>query len=259
MANPIYYYDGIEDATLAYSATEDTDFTVENLKNRNKNTFFKDTAIAAATVNLVIDFGAARSCDSIVLGNYIATAVIRANLKLEAHSADAWVGAQTEIFADQDIHTTTLDDDAVAFSAQSFRYWRLVFDDSLGNNLTDLQIAIILLGTKLSHTVNRNWGMHESRLSNVSSRMTKGGQDFTNKNGENKRVFSMNWADIEETQKDNIMTWLETVFNNYLPFYLDINGDGNEILVRKQAPQGGVQDKDFQVYDTDRLTLVEVL
>lgn len=257
MANPIFYYDGLEDATLVYSATEDAGFTVENLKNRNKNTFFKDSGIGAASVNIVIDFGVAKSCDSIMLGNFLATSADAAQIKVEAHSADVWVGAQTVALSVQLIDTSSLTDTAFSFSAQNFRYWRILFSDISAGNLTNLQFAIILLGTKLSHTVRHNWTMFQGWLSNVGLRGTKGGQSFANKNGANKRVWALNWEDIEETHKGNMLTWIDTVCNNYLPFYLDVDGDGTEYLVRKQGVQGGVIDKDFQVYDSDRITVVE--
>ncbi len=256
MANPIFYYDGIEDATLAYSATEDTDFTVENLKNRNKNTFFKDTSLGVPGANLVIDLGVARSCDSIMLGNYLATSDGVVQLTLECHTSDAW-GAPTTAFSNELIGVNLLTDKAISFSAQNFRYWRLVFDDDAAGDLINLQFAIILLGTKLSHTVRHNWSMFQGRLSNVGLRSTKGGQSFANKNGANKRVWSFNWEDIEETHKGNLLTWIETVCNNFLPFYMDIDGDGNEFLVRKQGVQGGVTDKDFQVYSSDKITVIE--
>lgn len=258
MANPIYYYDGLEDAILTYSATEDTGFTAENLKDRYKNTFFKDTAMGVPIVTIVIDFGSAKSCDSIVLGNYLATADNNFNFTLECNSADAW-GAPTTALATVAIGSATLTDAVFSFSAQNFRYWRMVFNDSGAGDVLNIQIAIILLGTKLSHTVNRNWGAFDGRLSNISLRTTKGGVTFSNKNGEKRKIYEMFWEDVGNTHRGNIMTWLETVDNNYLPFYLDYLGDGTLLLMRKQGVQGGLRDKDFQVEDTDRFTFIEQL
>jgi hypothetical protein len=262
MANPIYYYDGLEDATLTYSGTEDTDFTVENLKNRNKNTFFKDTDVAANSVTLDIDFGANRTCDHILFGNYLATAVgalESCDIDLDRSDTGAFGGEETSVIADETIDSSSLTDTVVAFSSATDRYWRITFKHSAAGNLDDLQFAIILLGTKLNHTVNRNWGMYEGRLSNVSMIITKGGVEFSNKNGNNRKIYEMFWEDIGNTHRGNIMTWLETVCNNHLPFYLDVEGDGTLLLVRKRGIQGGVRDKDYQVEDTDRFTFVEQL
>ena len=157
MSNYELYAQSIDDAVLAYSATEDTNYPITNIQDRNKNTFMKDTAIAAATVNIVIDFGAARSCNYIFLGSYIATAADAAQMRLEAHTADVWVGAQTVALANTLIDSSSLVDKLMAFTAQNFRYWRMVFTDISAGNLTDLQFGTVFLGTKW------NWA-HEPEL-----------------------------------------------------------------------------------------------
>lgn len=218
MSNFEIYAQSIDDATLAYSATEDTSFPITNVQDRNINTFMKDTAIAAATVNIVIDLGAARSCDFILLGNYIATAADSALMKLECHSADAWVGAQTEAFAATAVDTATLADKLITFSAQNFRYWRMVFTDLSAGNLTDLQFGTIFLGT------HWNWA-HEPELNpledsgyNVTTNRSAGGSTFGQiANTTVRRVWNVPLKFISSAEKTKHETWRDTVF-------MDLNG-----------------------------------
>jgi len=262
MSNFEIYAQSIDDATLAYSATEDTGFPITNMQDRNIQTFFKDSTIAAATVNLVIDFGAARACDSIVLGNYIATAALRANLTLEAHSADAWVGAQTELFADQDIHTATLLDDQISFGSQSFRYWRLVFDDAIGGDLTDLQFGTIFLGT------HWNWA-HEPELTlleesghDVTINRAAGGSTYSQiANTTVRRKWNIPLEYIVAAEKTKHETFRDTIFPgddlSRYPYYWS-NDNGTTLYYSRYQGRLSLEQQAYQVWKANHVFVEEL-
>ena len=255
MANPIFYSEALEDATLTYSATEDAANPIENVQDRNVNTIFKDTTISA-NVNIVIDLGAVRACDYIFLGNYQADGAAVANLTVQANSSDSWPG--TEALAATNIETAgSYTDKLMTFSTQSFQWWRLVFEGS-STVMTNLFISNIFLGTSFQPSLNRNWGMREGRLSNITQRQTHGAQQFTNKNGAIRKTWSgMSYQDIQETQKDNTLTLIQNVENNHKPLYFDPIGDGTEYFVRMQESEHGLNDSDFQNYNSDPIRFIE--
>jgi hypothetical protein len=256
MSNMEFYSESLDDGTLTYSATEDTNYPVENIQDRNINTFFKDSAIGAATVNIVIDLGAARSCNSIVLGNYIATAANAARLKLECHSADAWVGAQTEAFAETEIEASALTDKVITFSAQSFRYWRMVFDDEAAGNLTDLQFGCVFLGTEW------NWA-HEPEL----RKPDESGYNVTVNEADEarygqtagvtaRRIWGVPYDWIESAEKTKIETFRDNIFmdnRNGLsryPFYFTDDGGTTFYFARARGKLSLVQ-RAYQVWRTN--------
>ena len=65
------YHQSLDSATLTYSGTPDTDYPITNVQDRNKGTYFKDTTPGGASFSIKIDFGVSRTCDYLLLGNYV--------------------------------------------------------------------------------------------------------------------------------------------------------------------------------------------
>lgn len=258
MSNFEIYAQSIDDAVLAYSVTEDTNFPITNIQDKNIKTFMKDTAIAAATVNIVIDLGAARSCDFILLGNYLATSADNVLLKLECHTADAW-GGPTTAFSATAINSASLTDKLITFSAQNFRYWRLVFTDLSAGNLTDLQFGTIFLGT------HWNWA-HEPELTlledsgyNVTTNRAAGGSTFGQiANTTVRRRWNVPLKWISAAEKVLHETWRDTIFmdlNGGLsrhPFYYSID-NGTTILFSRYRGKLNLRQHAYQQWETNHV------
>jgi hypothetical protein len=249
MGNPIYYYESIEDATITVTG-EASGFPKENMQDRNENTKWKAADNNAQNVN--IDYGSNLTADSIVVGgNNFA-------------SIGAWMKAYySDNGSDYTQANGTITIPAtrqlITFSSETHRYWRITaaFESPPGSG--PAQIGTIFIGTKLSHTINREWGLRQAWLSNVSARETIGNRVFTNKNGEDRRTWAYRFADVGETQRGNILTHVNTVNNMHKPFYVDLEADGTEYLVRQMGLESGLTDKNYQIYDSDVVRLVEEL
>ena len=87
-----FYYESIDDATLTYTGTPATGYPVTNLQDRNETTLFRDT-IGAATLCIEMDFGAAVTCGSLILGGVDGSAT--AKYVLQGASNDSFT---TDVF-----------------------------------------------------------------------------------------------------------------------------------------------------------------
>lgn len=245
MANFSYYYKSLDSATLTYSATEDSGYDVDNIKDRNINTFFKDSAIAANIVNIVVDFGAddERDCDYIVLGNYLATAVGADIARLGLQSADdaAFTVNLDTYFSAEDIDSSSLTTHIKTFTANGTprRYWKIVFQASGGANLTDLQVGTIFLGEAFNHTHDPDiLPASEGRGYSVANAEALGGQRFSNIfNTTVRKNWNYEYHGIGSTFKTNFETWADGIytadsgFSRY-PFYFTDDAGSTLYYVR---------------------------
>ncbi len=234
MSNYEFYAQSLDDAVLTYSATEDTNFPVTNIQDRNIQTFFKDTNAGANSVNIEIDLGASRTCDYIFLGNYIANTVDgneRAEMDLERSATGAFGGEETVVFADELIDSDSLTDFLKTFSSAGNRYWRIIFHSDDPGNLDDLQFGTIFLGTLW------NWA-HEPELRTpeesgypVTGNQAGGGSRFSQiANTTVRRKWNIPLKFIIESEKVKHETFRDQIFidegggfSRY-PFYFTDDG-----------------------------------
>ena len=244
MANFSYYYQSLDSATLTYSATEDSGFDVDNIKDRNINTFFKDTNIGVTSINVVIDFGAsdARACDSIILGNYIATSTDDV-VWLAVQSADdagMSVNATTHVNT-QEIQSSSLTDYIKTFTAPAAvrRYWKITIADDASDNLDDVQIGTVFLGAAFDHDHDPDiLPASEGRGYAVANAEALGGTRFSNIfNTTVRRNWSFEYHGIGTTFKANFESWADGVFVNAngfsrYPFYFTDDSGSTLYYVR---------------------------
>lgn len=224
----ILYHQSIEGATLTYSATEDTNYPDTNMQDRYINTFMKDTAIGADDITLEIDFGSARNCDYILLGNYIATAGTTCLLDLDGSATGAFGGEETNIFTGTSINSATLTNKLITAGfdsgGESFQYWLLTFNDVDNVSVTDLQIGTIYLGLKitLSHSPQPEIGESNDYLVNTNQGVG-GIRAGSIDNTDLRRLWSYPWKYLNETDKTNLETFRDSIFMNKgfsrYPFY----------------------------------------
>lgn len=207
------YHQSIEGATLTYSATADTNYPATNMQDRYKNTFMKDTAIAAASITIDIDFGATRACNHIILGNYLATGDGHPELTLQRDD-NAGYTSPTTVFASEDISSTTLTNHLKIFGSATDRYWRLSIADDI-TNLINLQIGTIYLGTSISisHSPELDVAQSADYLVNVNQGVG-GIRSGSIDNTTVRRLWSYPWKLLSETDKTNLETFRDSVYMN---------------------------------------------
>lgn len=243
MADYKYYYHSLDDVTLTYSATEDTGFDIENITDRNINTFFKDSNVAVTSVNFIIDFGAGvtRNADYIILGNYIATSTDDIVwLKVESADDAAFSVNNVTHVTDEPITASSLTTFIKTWTAGTARrYWRVTIQDDAGSNLDDVQIGVVFLGLDFEHGHDPDiLPMNEGRDYEVTSAQADGGSRFTNIfNTTVRRNWNHEYHAIGTTFKTNFESWADEVYvssngiSRY-PFYFTNDGGTTLYYVR---------------------------
>lgn len=118
---------------------------VLNLSDRG--TFFR-SGVDTTSVNIRCDFGTATTMTAFVIGDHNLTDA--ATITLEANPTDSWGSpAYTQ--------AVTLRDLAYLYLNESYRYWRVVVDDST-NATGYIEIGLLYAGEYLELTQNADWG-----------------------------------------------------------------------------------------------------
>jgi hypothetical protein len=217
-----FYADGIDGKTLTYSATEDTGFDIENVQDRNKNTLFKDTAIAAANVTIDIDFGASKTCDYLLLGTYlISTDTDDLKVKVE-HDNDSDYSSSTTVYDGTGFEGLT--NHVQNITSGGNRYWRITFYDAAAGDLVNMQIGNILLGARFDLSKNPELISNLESGYIVDNRETTGGFRRSNiSNTTIRKIWDYNWKYVTETEKGNYETWRDLIYMSTglsrYPFY----------------------------------------
>uniref|UniRef100_A0A6H1ZPX3 Uncharacterized protein n=2 Tax=viral metagenome TaxID=1070528 RepID=A0A6H1ZPX3_9ZZZZ len=210
------YHQSIESATLTYSATADTNYPATNMQDRYKNTFFKDTGIGA-DCDIKIDFGANRTCDYILLGNYFAIPDGGTTLTIDLQRDDnAGFASPTTVFSTENIYSATLTKKLKTFTSCTDRYWRILFKSNTGvTEVDNLQIGTIFLGTAitLSHSPELDVAQSADYLVNVNQGVG-GIRSGSIDNTTVRRLWSYPWKLLSETDKTNLQTFRDSVYMN---------------------------------------------
>lgn len=199
------YYEGIESATLSYDGTANSGYPETNLQDRNKNTLFQDTVLAAGN-SLTIDLGSARACNYVTLINYSNQS--DTVLKLE-YSADnvsyftAFFNFDVSGAGNQIINT---------FSSKTKRYWKLTFSDVAIATSKTISMGAILLGTIFETSTNPDINEQYSLYFSTKSAESIGGNRFSSTNfADFREKISLNWQYINETEREKWRNLFETV------------------------------------------------
>ena len=207
---------GIDGATLTYTGA-DTGYPITNIQDRNKNTFFKDSAIGANTIDLEIDFGENTTCDFIFLGNYLATADNTARIDVHHDDNDSF-SSPTTVLSNSEIDSATLTDKYIAITSGGERYWRIHFEDSAAGDLINLQIGYILMGAKYDLDHNPEYEIPEESGYNIAVKEAAGGARFSQiSNTTKRRIWEYQYKAINTTEKTALETWRDNIF-------MDLNG-----------------------------------
>jgi len=147
VAGPAYLStNGLATSTALSSSTEDTLFPRDNIKDLVAGNPFKWTE-SAGGIHFEIDFGAARSNDTLAIINHNFPTGTTFLLKADATTPPTTVRA-TPIFKEFNIW--------IGFAAVSMRYWRL--EVTLGAGAPIAEIGELYLGTRVDLTSRRSFG-----------------------------------------------------------------------------------------------------
>lgn len=245
MANPIFYYRAADEASSISVTSEETDYPKENLQDRSERTLWKATS--NADQNLDIDWGSATACDYVILGGHNLYSVGATVTVKYSDDASTYYTAGSGVPASNDPFLIT-------FSSASHRYWRIV----LSSGSAAYQAATLFIGSKFSHTINKDYGMNFGRAVGVELRETKGGQRRSNLNADPRKIWEFAFTYFEETHKNNFLTWAQDGKLSHLPFYFDPDGSGDLYFVRYMKNEFLMQDQNYQIYNTkDAIRLEE--
>jgi len=240
MSNVIFYYSGIDSATLTYSATETTNYPKENLQDRNKNTSMRDTSLGPFDCNLIIDLGSGitRTPDYLILGNYIFQSNGNTLITFQYSATGAFGGEQGDAFTDENCEAATLTDKLKTFTATSaYRYWRLLVEDSNVTQITSIQLANLFFGTKWEHNHDPEIGIAKGRYYESIINESAGGNRFSQiTNTTKRRSWDYDFKYITAAERANWETWIDAVYagNKYshYPFYFSDDAGTTLYFVR---------------------------
>lgn len=201
--------DNLKGATLTLSGSwaEDADFPKANLacQRISKRAGF-DTAKSG---EIVIDLGQAGQASVIALMNHNLTS--GASVSIQGNSSDLWTAppfSQSLSFRALDMYDI--------FTAETWRYWRLVVDDST-RPVADIRIGELILGTLVELDRNYDWDLKEDQSYKNIVHETEGG-NFWSYELFDRKSWTMKFSDLTSLQLSEIKTLMETLRGNAYPF-----------------------------------------
>jgi len=193
--------------TVTGAWLEDADFGKANLAcgRMSKRAGF-DTGKSG---EIVIDPGQANQASVIALMNHNLTS--GATVTIQGNSSDLWTSppfSQSLSFKAPDMYDM--------FTAETWRYWRLVVDDS-ARPLADIKIGELILGTLTELDRNYDWDLKEEQIYKNIVHETEGG-NFWSYELFDRKSWTMKFSDLTGSQLGEIKALMETVRGNAYPF-----------------------------------------
>jgi hypothetical protein len=217
MSAPAFYYCRLADYTLTMSLTEDTSYPLANLKDYFADSLWKSSASTAGQT-LVVDFGAARSCNYIVLDNTNIgswTTVVLEAADDSGFTTNVATPISNIVGAGTAAYNTTAG--AYEFSAVSRRYWRLRFA-TIG---AIPQIGSLYLGTRLTFETEQEWGFRlDAPTFQTVEAIALDGRIRNSQSIKGRRVHELTFRYHSDTFRSAYETFLATVRGKLFPFYV---------------------------------------
>ncbi len=207
MANVFFYYEGIETATLTASGGGDTD----NLLDRNPT--HKWTSGSLLAQSLVIDFGSARACDSIVLDGTNWDNLAEPPLIISLLSSP-----DNSIWTSRGTFTIASGSQILTFTSASVRYWKINFDSGLA---TYPQIGNIILGAKIEMTTPYDSGFSKSRKFATNKSRAIDGTLYSSQIYTGADNYNFRFSNITNTLSGYLNTLYNSVRGGLYPFYFN--------------------------------------
>lgn len=223
MANLIFAYQDLSRYTLSATST-DASFPLSNLQTYYADDLWKSASTSAQT--LVLDFGAATSCDYLVLENYAfgnADSVVLqgANDSIFTSGVTTVIGAGT---IDPAV-TPSPNPAYFSFTATSRRYWRLSVAIATPPLAAVPYVGNIFLGSKLDMGYSYDFPyVSLNKIFSTVSAEALDGRLRTAQSFGGRTIFELKLTNLPDTTKTSFQTFINTVRGALRPFYfLDYN------------------------------------
>lgn len=223
MANAIFAYQDLSLYTLSATST-DSSFPLTNIQ-----TYFADqvwkSASTAANQTLVIDFGAVKTCDFLVLDGFAsgnADSVV-----LEADTVSNFASAVTVIAAGIiDPSLTPTSPAYFSFSSTSKRYWRLRYVLSAGSLAAVPYVGNLYLGAKMDFGYAYSFPYKNTNRSyETVEKKALDGRIRTSQPYAGRKTWEFDITTLPDATKVLFQTFFQTVRGKMRPFYfVDFDG-----------------------------------
>ena len=181
----IFMAHGIDNATLTLDAgTAHASYPLDNLLSRVIGKQFRTANGSATTIQIEFDFGANRTCDSIIVAN--TNYDVDEGGTLFVGAADNGADYDVELLDAYTFSTGNVWSFYTTFTETTKRYWRLTLT-SFAANAADY-IGQIFLGMRYETPYNSDYNFNKGFQYGIQSNPTRGGVDLRYKNHAKKYV-----------------------------------------------------------------------
>ena len=261
MSNFEIYAQSIDDAVLTVNTiTEDTDFPLTNLQDRDENTLMK-AGNANTSGYIQIDLGADRAVDYILLGNHNYTVTSVGIVVSYCNDNDGTFNNEVALVGEvgglvyHDYVSANLDRWYETFTSVTKRYYRLYLE-AMGA-ATNQEIGTIFMGAQWNWAHEPELTLREDSGYNVTINEAAGGSRFSQiANTTVRRVYNIPLEYIVAAEKTKHETWRDNIFmGNGLsryPFYWSID---NGVTIEFARYQGklNLEQQAYQVWKTNHV------
>lgn len=252
MANVKFIHQALEGKTLTMDASENPTYPMSNLKDRNPLTLWKGPG-TAQNQWLTIDFGAIRTCDTIIVGNHnFTTLAVNVGIDLRA-STDNFSSSNVEIVHDLTAANGTSETEFA--STALYRYWRIKFSSTVALGAIP-QIGNLFLGARADLSLPYNRGLkHGESYQTSFSRAIDTTPYMSQNTNDGLETWNFNWSNLGNTDKNSFLTLYNSVRGRLYPFYfIDTDGTTIRLVILKSDINLMVQ-KHYQIHDTPEVQI----
>jgi hypothetical protein len=268
MSNFEIYAQSIDSASITVNTiTEDTDFPLTNLQDRDENTLMK-AGNANTSGYLQIDLGADRAIDYVILGNHNYTDTGKGIVISYCDDNDgtfatevAPVGAVGPVVY-HDYTSGDADRWFETFSSATKRYWR-IYLEAMGA-ATNQEIGTIFMGAQWNWAHEPELTLSEGSGYNVTTNRAAGGSTFGQiANTTVRRVWNVPLKFISSSEKTLHETWRDTVFMDEggglsrYPYYFS-QDNGTTLLFSRYQGKLNLRQHAYQQWETNHVFVEEL-
>lgn len=205
-----FYSSNLVDQSTVTASTENAFFPVQNIQDSRRTKVFRSTTNSDS---VVFDFQEASEFDSIIIVDNPSSGFGISTITLEANATNTW-GAPA--FSQSVTYSTEYGIGIVEFTAQTYRFARLVLTSTLGY----CELSKVFIGKKIetSRGINQGWTYRDSDLSTITE--NRYGQKFVDLR-ERQRVFNGSMSNLDQGDMDLIFEIYDDKGISK-PFYIQI-------------------------------------
>lgn len=250
MAAPKIYYARLSQYTLSATGT-DSGHPLANLQTYFVADYWKG-ANTNANQQVAIDFGAARSCNFVVIDGHNFGSMCDTFIALQAADDS---GFTTNLVSPTITLDTTTAPYAVTFAAVSRRYWRILFGST--TPLARIpQLGNWFLGTSLDFPYTQEFPFQQGNgLFETSAAKNLQGSKITSQPYGGRKVLSLKFSKFSDAFAVSFRSMHSTVRGSLYPFYYQAD-DGTLYYVNFARDENPVQTVRYNLNDVN-LDMVE--